>query len=98
MEELKPCPFCGSNKAMKHKNVWKMYTVICEACGASIGNWYSKVQAENIWNGRSERTCRNASEQLFKCSSCGEYAVVDSFKTGLCMPNYCPNCGAKVVS
>lgn len=41
-----------------------------------------------------ERTCRNESADGFLCSACsfGDFA---SFKFE---PNYCPNCGAKVVS
>lgn len=89
-EELKPCPFCGSKKARKHKNVWKMYTVVCEACGASIGNWYSEVQAENIWNMRSERTCHGIPYHgELKCSVCGN---IWEYKY-----DYCPDCGARVV-
>lgn len=41
-----------------------------------------------------ERTCRPARTDCFECDECGfldAYAAPDSF-------NYCPNCGAKVVS
>lgn len=100
-KELKPCPFCGSKKTRKHENVWKMFTVVCDACGASIGNWYSEVQAENIWNARTERTCRivphghlftmSDGTELYEsaCSECGAYLGDED--------NYCSICGAKVV-
>lgn len=48
-----------------------------------------------LWYGQyfvPERTCRNVDDEFpfFECSECGCNAVV--------VPNYCPNCGAKVVS
>ena len=40
----------------------------------------------------SERTCTmNRFEDIFGCSECGQIAHVFT------KPNYCPNCGAKVV-
>lgn len=52
-----------------------------------------------------ERTCRNTSEAVvkgpFTCSACGEHSKTwyhmgfgDMYAD---VPNYCPNCGAKVV-
>lgn len=45
---------------------------------------------------RAERTCRNLNPPScrdFECSECGESS---EFTPGF-MPNYCPNCGARVV-
>ena len=41
-----------------------------------------------------ERTCRNDSESGFHCSACafGDFGGFHGHE-----PNYCPNCGAKVV-
>lgn len=46
-----------------------------------------------------ERTCRNVDDgfPFFKCSECGCNAVVEYESSGDGLPNYCPNCGAKVV-
>ena len=63
------------------------------------------VREENVkdWGHfEKERTCydRNASARehgahlfMWRCSNCGE-----SYDTEMGKPNYCPNCGAKVVS
>lgn len=46
-----------------------------------------------------ERTCRNVDDEFpfFKCSECGCNAVVGYGSSGDGLPNYCPNCGAKVI-
>lgn len=46
-----------------------------------------------------ERTCHNAEDDYiwFECSECGEYLTVEFFDGGYGTPNYCPNCGARVV-
>ncbi len=48
----------------------------------------------------TERTCMNVDEEYpyFECSKCGCHAVVGYGCSGSGLPNYCPNCGAKVVS
>lgn len=49
--------------------------------------------------GLSERTCRNIDDEFpyFQCSECECNAVVGYGSSGDGLPNYCPNCGAKVV-
>lgn len=56
------------------------------------------------WNRRAERTCRNAFRgREFECSECGTTWHLLSRGDALAEwghvrdPNYCPNCGAKVV-
>ena len=51
--ELKPCPFCGSEKVKVYDHFWK-YSVNCLGCGASTG--ISDVEKEAIekWNRRPE--------------------------------------------
>lgn len=48
---------------------------------------------------RTERTCKNTDDEFpyFQCSECGCNAVVGYGSSGDGLPNYCPNCGAKVV-
>lgn len=48
----------------------------------------------------AERTCGNEDEDLdawFKCSACGLHSKLEIFGGGYGLPNYCPNCGARVV-
>lgn len=65
----------------------------------AIVNWARELD-ENIikricevWNTQAERTCHNISEDGFLCSVCS-FGDFGSFKFE---PNYCPNCGRKVV-
>lgn len=45
-----------------------------------------------------ERTCKNVDDEFpfFKCSECGCNAVVGYGSSGDGLPNFCPNCGARV--
>ena len=45
----------------------------------------------------TERTCDNLGYDNFVCSKCGFDCYVNSKQYGLCIPYYCPNCGAEVV-
>ena len=57
---------------------------------AAIESWES-IKA---WNSRAERTCEIVykGDLWWKCKSCGE-----EMRTIKSDPNYCPNCGCKVV-
>lgn len=71
----------------------------------------TEAEAVAAWNTRAERTCEDVNEEDndFTCSECGAsmYTQIDDCWTmiargGLCddvieKPNYCPNCGAKVI-
>lgn len=56
-------------------------------------------------NSRAERTCEMRADgahcmngvEFYECRSCGEYACVPTAMGKSEPPNYCPNCGAKVV-
>lgn len=89
----------------------RSWEVGCSICDARVGNTIyaiGKTRDEAItdWNTRAERTCRaiphdnlNESEGMGDawevCSECGALlAVITDNQT---TPNYCPNCGAKVV-
>ena len=55
--------------------------------------------------GLSERTCKMRADgahcmngvEFYECRSCGEYACIPTVMGKSEPPNYCPNCGAKVV-
>ena len=78
------------------------YQIDCQDCDCCF-MFEEKAEEEAIsaWNRRAERTCHNVMGSpktcafwpipRFKCSLCGvEYTLTE-------YPNYCPNCGAKVV-
>lgn len=108
--ELKPCPFCGG-RAEFGGNVHTGYFVECLTCGTTdpLPNLnFSMEEVAAAWNTRAERTCRNdalkGAEGVFICSECGVYLDIADMEWdgedesgGFYEPNYCPNCGARVV-
>ncbi len=103
MSELKPCPFCGG-EALLLGSYERGYFVECNDCFAKTSNFGSEGKAESIvaWNTRAERTCKRVDVDgysfRFECSTCGYVTLVHNCETRLDeLPNYCPNCGAKVV-
>ena len=101
MTELLPCPFCGG-EAHTYKTMAQRYCAICNKpfC-ANVGPFDTKAEAIAAWNTRAERTCKEyGSIRVWQsCNvwshelSCGH--EVDTLESE--PPNYCPNCGAKVV-
>lgn len=86
--ELLPCPFCGE---LTFVNYWPggCYIMCHHAgCIGSLIDAHYSTEAEAIaaWNTRAERTCRN---EYGRCSVC-DAIMYDA-------PNYCSNCGARVV-
>lgn len=104
-EELKPCPFCGSDKV----EVWddgSFIYVLCDNCRTSSSYLYyqntreeSKRTQEVIkaWNTRAERTCRWTPipdvEGAYWVECLGG-SEIDLFGD---LPTFCGECGGKIV-
>lgn len=61
MRELKPCPFWGGKGEVYQAPTMRslkidddVYWVQCRNCFARAGNSYSKVEAINAWNRRTD--------------------------------------------
>lgn len=95
MSELKPCPLCGSEVR------WVSGSIRCSRCGLSYGAPVSKEKVERRWNTRAERTCHMEWVPMFPGTDspfmCWQCDVCDRTNEGGRKPNYCSNCGAKVV-
>ena len=107
MSELKECPFCGSREERPINHAEDCFLRIwAESIDAMYHDEpmpHSSESMKEAWNTRAERTCENTSmksDQWF-CSECaGNYDIANidldpDEDSGI--PNYCPNCGAKVV-
>ena len=93
-EKLKPCPFCGGEAIPLHNKLWNVTAVTCKRCGAMGPTWTSSALSEliDVWNKRIFiKSPGDFLAVYFVCSACG-YEVF-----GWKRPNYCPECGAKVV-
>lgn len=110
MSELKPCPFCGGEAELRDDGeAGYPYYVQCVECGGMTDGYLHADRpfgAIDAWNARAERTCRiENTNGEWCCSCCGEAVGSDDpwcelFTNGNAIElwNYCPNCGAKVVS
>ena len=109
VKELKPCPFCGGEARVQHQSrklygdVVDWYGVYCnkQFCGYVSGQ-STEAEAIAAWNTRAERTCQRIDNggyrYRFECSVCGCVVIVHDCAIRLdVLPNYCSNCGAKVV-
>lgn len=94
-EELRPCPFCGGEAAIYEPLATSFWFVRCsdgDTCSTCGPDRETRSAAIEAWNTRAERTCRYEHiEGTWYKTSCGERY------NGVVLPNYCPNCGAKVV-
>jgi hypothetical protein len=54
MEELKPCPFCGSKAQTEYMPSRKQWFAVCsnDLCRSSSANWSTEKRAINEWNKR----------------------------------------------
>ena len=95
-DTLLPCPFCGGEA--RYGMTFAGEEVYCSECSAAMPRKTTEAEAVAAWNTRTERTCRrekhgtkmDGSPKL-RCSLCG-YGIGDK------RWNYCPNCGARVVT
>lgn len=107
MNELKPCPRCGATRGLyvlydEHDMEW---FVFCDGCKTSLHNEYNDTREEavRIWNRRAERTCRNDAikQDQFVCTRCGVFLDIADMSDESCEssyePNFCPDCGSRVV-
>ena len=96
---LLPCPFCGGEAELTGFDAPEFW-VWCPNCKASTDAHTCKGGAIEAWNTRAERTCEVLGEDYDELLdywetelSCGHVYI--GMKQYV---NYCPNCGAKVVS
>lgn len=95
MSELKPCPVCGA--VPQQIGTLTMYgetPIFPPAIWATSGTKRVKYV--------QKRTCHQVNNGgysfRFECSACGCVAIVHNCAVRLDeLPNWCPNCGAKVV-
>lgn len=94
MDNLKPCPFCGGEAETWDDGA--LWHVICKSkdCAAMSSPCFTEADAVVAWNKRAERTCHSEYPDRWECSECG---FLDAYTTADFI-NYCPSCGARVVS
>lgn len=96
MQELKPCPCCGSSNGLYvlQDEKYGEWSVFCDMCKTSFHNENhcdTREEAISAWNRRAERTCRIVLMDM---------AGNPLYRTGTLnkgKPNYCPHCGARVI-
>ncbi len=102
-EELRPCAFCGHDEARVivvdevtdagcEDATVPLYAASCPYCGASGPMALSEGEAVEAWNRRAERTCHMVDNGCELC--CSECDCRHDYDDE---PNYCHNCGARVV-
>ena len=113
MIDLKPCPFCGGEAYIYAPGPAEHHVACKNPnCYAETYGWMTEAEAIAAWNARAERTCRIVGEwepftqtqdlRFPSCSECGynfgrEERLGDFIRERCEIPNFCPNCGAKVV-
>ena len=102
MSELLKCPFCGgeASKRLFYKGKYRVHCNVCDAHSGDVCD--TEAEAIAAWNSRAERTCKQEErgwgtegDHARVWLTCGHDCMVPTVQD---LPNYCPNCGAKVVS
>ena len=108
---LLPCPFCGG-EAKLFKGILGFWHVMCkdrDGCGVvPITNGAdTETEAIEAWNTRAVETCEMYRDDsgIWHCKSCeggadvltGSDGELDAWNDAW-HPNFCPNCGRKVMS
>ena len=108
-EELRECPHCGATRGLYTLDEYGglcvdddlIAQIFCDNCKSAFENESANNGKELIeaWNTRAERTC-----EVTEYNDCGPHAedctivLTCGHRTLGYIPNYCPSCGAKVVS
>ena len=108
-DELKPCPFCGGKPTFVHAtsedigNGYVCRTLAVISCDHCMFDMTGETDDDAVvtWNARAERTCHMVPVLLYdeegvdgiECDECGWSDVHEWYDP---MPEFCPNCGAKV--
>lgn len=102
MNELKPCPRCGGEATTSKLDSIGRWFVGCVSghCMEIADSFEAEQEAITAWNQRVERTCTHEGSifdeglgEFTHYLSCG-HKVYTHFQD---LPNYCDECGAKVV-
>ena len=108
MNDIKPCPFCGSdNVSTSYKDTFSYdfrRGVYCADCCGGIYPFYdTEAEAIKAWNTRTERTSTPV-DYIGEYYShivgesdeyYGAFCVCSECEKYVPMINYCPECGAK---
>lgn len=82
--KLLPCPFCGSEPEKVYKSNGQTTHIECPNCRAQFPKSTMTNRYDDAWNTRAGRIC-----------TCGWHGFIDGW--GHDAPNYCPNCGGRVM-
>ena len=108
-EELRECPHCGATRGLYTLDEYGglcvdddlIAQIFCDNCKSAFENESANNGKELIeaWNTRAERICE-ITEFYFCCPLAEDCTIVLTcgHRTLGYIPNYCPSCGAKVVS